>query len=106
MSVIKWWIDASYVMHEDCQVHTWSRISLGKRVMSSFSTKQTMKLKSSTEIDPIGVDDVMKKYYGQNTSYRDRGVILHMTDLFRTTRVPYFYTRMAIVTLATHNLHV
>ena len=60
MSVIKWWIYASYVMHEDCQVHTWSRISLGKRVMSSFSTKQTMKLKSSTEIDPVGIDDVMK----------------------------------------------
>jgi hypothetical protein len=41
MSIIQWWVDASYVVHEKCRGHTGTMMSLvGGGAVTSFSTKQ------------------------------------------------------------------
>ena len=37
MSVIRWWVDASYNAHEDCLGQTGALVSLGKGAVISFS---------------------------------------------------------------------
>ena len=59
MSVVKRWFDTSYAVHEECRGHTGDMMSLGKGLAHSFSTKQKINEKSSTEDELIGVDDAM-----------------------------------------------
>jgi hypothetical protein len=40
VSIIQWWVDASYAVHEDCGGHTGAMMSLGEGAVTSFSTKQ------------------------------------------------------------------
>jgi hypothetical protein len=56
---IKWWIDASFAVHPDMRSHTGATISLGQGSPFSFSRKQRVNTKSSTEAELVGVDDGM-----------------------------------------------
>ena len=40
MLVVQSWVDASYSVYEDCEVHMVTRIYLYKGAVSSFSTKK------------------------------------------------------------------
>ena len=40
MSVVKWWVNASYKFDKDCQGHTGGMMFLGKGLVSSFSPKK------------------------------------------------------------------
>eukprot|EP00970_Alexandrium_tamarense_P015266 scaffold4923_cov115-Alexandrium_tamarense.AAC.1 len=59
LSVVKWWVDASYNIHEDCKGHTGAMMSLGKGAVMSFSRKQKLNVRSSTEVELVGIDDSM-----------------------------------------------
>jgi hypothetical protein len=56
---IKWWIDASFAVHPNMRSHTGGTMSLGKGSLYSFSRKQRINTKSSTEAELVGVDDGM-----------------------------------------------
>jgi hypothetical protein len=56
---IKWWIDASFAVHQDMRSHTGITMSLGKGSPFSASTRQRLNTKSSTEAELVGVDDGM-----------------------------------------------
>jgi hypothetical protein len=59
MSIIKWWVDASYAVHPDMKSHTGGMMSLGKGAIYGASTKQKLNTKSSTEAELVGVNDIM-----------------------------------------------
>jgi hypothetical protein len=59
LQVVKWWIDASFAVHEDMRSHTGGTMSMGKGSVYSTSTRQKLTTKSSTEAELVGVDDVM-----------------------------------------------
>ena len=59
LSVISWFIDASYAVHEDCKGHTGAAMTLGKGAATSGSWKQKLQGRSSTENELIGVHDVL-----------------------------------------------
>ena len=40
MSIVKWWVDASYAVHGDYWVHTGDMVFLGNVSVSSLSTKK------------------------------------------------------------------
>ena len=61
LSVVKWWVDASYAVHADMRSHTGATMSLGKGAIYGTSTKQKLNSKSSTEAELIGVSDVMSQ---------------------------------------------
>jgi hypothetical protein len=56
---IRWWIDASYAVHNDMKSHTGGTMSMGKGSVYSTSTKQKLVTRSSTEAEVVGVHDVM-----------------------------------------------
>jgi hypothetical protein len=59
LSLVKWWVDASYGVHPDMKSHTGATMSMGKGAIYSRSTRQKLNTKSSTEAELVGVDDVM-----------------------------------------------
>jgi len=59
--VIRWWVDASHMMHMDSKGHTGVMISLGKGVALSYSEKHKLNTKSSTESKLVGADAMLIK---------------------------------------------
>ena len=58
---IKWFIDASFAVHEDFKSHTGGTMTLGKGMIISSSTKQKINTRSSTEAELVGFDDMVSK---------------------------------------------
>ena len=57
MTLARWWVDAAYAVHADCRGHTGAGMSLGQGMALSYSWKQKINTKSSTEAELVGVDD-------------------------------------------------
>jgi hypothetical protein len=57
LSLPQWWVDAAYAVHHDCKGHTGAGISLGAGMVLSYSWKQKINTKSSTEVGLVGVDN-------------------------------------------------
>ena len=53
-NVIRWWIDASYVVHLNMRSHTGATMILGKGSPISISTKQKINTRRSTEAEIVG----------------------------------------------------
>ena len=58
-NIVKWWIDGSYGIHHDSKSQTGGTQSLGKGSIISFSTKQKLNTRSSTETELVAADDLM-----------------------------------------------
>ena len=59
MSVIHWWIDASFTVHDDYKSHTSACLSFGKGCPVNISSKQKINTHSSTEAELVGINDTM-----------------------------------------------
>ena len=59
LGIIRWWVDASYNVHDDCKGQTGAMMSLGKGAPMSFSRKQKLNVRSSTEGELVGIDDAL-----------------------------------------------
>ena len=57
--VMKWWIDASYAAHPDRRSHTGGVLMPGKGAVIAKSSKQKINMKSSTEAELVGADDLI-----------------------------------------------
>jgi hypothetical protein len=85
MSVIKWWVDASYAVHPDMKSHTGGTMSLGKGTVYNTSTRQKLNTKSSTESELVGVNDVMPqilwtRYFLEKQGYGVKESIIHQDN--------------------------
>jgi hypothetical protein len=49
LRVVKWYMDASFAVHQDFKSHTGAVMMLGKGAMQSIARKQKMNVRSSTE---------------------------------------------------------
>ena len=59
LQLVKWWVDASFAVHEDMKSHTGGAMSLGRGVIYGTSTRQKINTKSSTEAELVGVNEVL-----------------------------------------------
>lgn len=57
-NIIKWWVDASYAVHDNMRSHTGACMSLGRGMIYNKATKQKLNTKSSTEAELVGVSDI------------------------------------------------
>ena len=57
MSVIKWWVDAYFDAHRNCNGHTRAMMSMGSGSMMELSRKQKINGKSSTEPEILVEDN-------------------------------------------------
>lgn len=58
---IEWWIDASFMVHDDMKSCTGLRMSLGKSTVYTVSIKQKLNITNSTEAESVRVTDGMQK---------------------------------------------
>ena len=85
MTLPKWWIDASYAVHPDCRGQTGAMLSFGNGMAISFSRKQKINTKSSTECELVGVDDAMPlviwtRYFLQEQGYEMKPSLVHQDN--------------------------
>ena len=59
MSMIHWWIDASFAVHADYKSHTGACLSFGRGCLVNISSKQKINTRSSTEADLVAINDSM-----------------------------------------------
>ena len=59
LAIIKWWVDASYAVHNNMRSHTGATMSIGRGMIYSKSAKQKLNSKSSTEAELIGASDML-----------------------------------------------
>ena len=59
LSIVKWYVDASFVVHSDYKSHTSATMTLSGGAVQSVSRKQKLNTRSSTEAELVAVDDVM-----------------------------------------------
>jgi hypothetical protein len=57
--ILKWWVDASLVVHPNMRGHSGGGLSLGRSFFIVSSTKQKLNTRSSTEIEIVGANDFM-----------------------------------------------
>ena len=59
--IIKWWVDASFVVHDDTKSRTGLCMSLEKGIVCVASIKQKLITTSSTELELVKLSDEMTK---------------------------------------------
>ena len=57
LHVIKWYIDASFAVHQDYKSHTGGAMTMGQGSPINISRKQKLNTRSSTEAELVGADD-------------------------------------------------
>jgi hypothetical protein len=91
LTTIRWWVDATHAVHDDCQGHTGAKMSLGKGAAISFSNKQNINTKSSMELELVGPDQALSsilhtqhfikaQYFSveQNLLFQDNQSTMHL----------------------------
>eukprot|EP00957_Ditylum_brightwellii_P169232 12880814-Ditylum_brightwellii.AAC.1 len=59
LNLAKWWVDGAFAVHPDMKGHSGVTISFGQGSLLSWSMKQHLNSKSSTETELVDVDDAM-----------------------------------------------
>jgi hypothetical protein len=82
---VRWWVDASYAVHPDMKSHTGGALSLGTGVIYGTSKCQKLNVKSSTEAEIVGTDDVMPQilwtlYFLEAQGYKINDNILYQDN--------------------------
>jgi hypothetical protein len=85
MTLPKWWIDAAYAVHEDCKGQTGAMVTFGSGMALSFSKKQKLNVKSSTEAELVGVDDglplvLWTRYFLEEQGYEMRPSLIYQDN--------------------------
>ena len=62
LTIMKWWVGASYAMHQDCQSHTGATIYFGKGLVSIMSKRQKINTKILTKDKLVGSDNRLPKF--------------------------------------------
>ena len=78
MTVIQWWVDASFATHPNCRSHTGATLSFGRGSVYSMSSKQKLNTRSSTEVELVGINDVLSMILWTRLFLEAQGY--HVTD--------------------------
>ena len=57
--LLMWYVEVSFAVHPNMRSHTGGGLTMGRDFPISVSTKQKLTMKSSTEGELFGVDDMM-----------------------------------------------
>ena len=90
MSIINWWVDASFAVHHDFRSHTGVSMSLGKGCAINLSSKQKINTWSSTEAELFGVDDAMALIIWVKLFMEHQGFTVTNNVISRITRALCF----------------
>ena len=85
LSMIRWWVDASYGVHWDCKGHTGAMMSMGKGALVNIARKHKLNTGSSTEAELVSIADVLGmmiwcKYFMEAQGYAIENNILYQDN--------------------------
>jgi hypothetical protein len=86
LTLSRWWVDAACMVHGDCREHTGAGMSLGQGMALSYSWKQKLNTKSSTEVELVGVDDLLGYillacYFVQEQGFGMEALLLYQDNM-------------------------
>jgi hypothetical protein len=83
LTCLRWWVDASHTVQDDCRGHTGAMMSLGKGAAISFSNKHRINSKSSTESKLIGADQALSSILHTRYFIEAQGYSIEQKNLFQ-----------------------
>ena len=86
LHILKWYVDVSYAVHNDCKSHTGSMFTLGKGGITNGSIKQKLNVKSSTEGELVGTDDTLPQVLWTNyclkaQGFKSKGTVMYQDNM-------------------------
>ena len=91
LTVLKWFVDASFAVHSDFKSHTGGVMIMGKGSVITMSQKQKLNTKSSTHSELVGVDDTVTMFYGPSYFSRIKVISSRRTFFIKTIRVLFYW---------------
>ena len=85
-NILKWYVDASYAVHNDMKGHTGAMLTMGNGCIIGKSIKQKMNAKSSTAAELIGGDDVMTDLLWIGYFLKDQGYDNYKSIMMRDNK--------------------
>ena len=82
-NIIKWSIDAAFVVHPDFKSHSGGTMTMGKGAAQSGSKKQKVNMRSSTEAELVGSDDMIGQILWTNLFLDAQGYKVKDTIVYR-----------------------
>ena len=82
LSMIRWWVDASYGVHWDCKGHTGEMLSMGNSALVNIARKHKLNTGSLTKAELVSIADVLGmmmwyKYFMEVQGYTVENNILY-----------------------------
>ena len=81
--IVRWWIDASYAVHEDMKGHTGATLLLGKGGIYCGSWKQKLVARSSMESELVGVYDMLPQVLWTKQFLEEQGWVDSATVVYQ-----------------------
>ncbi len=86
LTLSRWWVDVEYAVHDNCRGHTGAGMSLGQGIALSYSWKQKINTKSSTEVELVRVDDSLGyilwvRYFMQEQVFNMEALLLYQDNM-------------------------
>jgi hypothetical protein len=85
-SILKWWVDASFVVHPNMRGHSEGGLFSGCGFPILSSTKQKLNTRSSTETEIMGADDFMPAICWTRYFMKAQGYGVKDNDLFQDNK--------------------
>jgi hypothetical protein len=83
---VRWWVDASYGVHQDMKGHTGCTMSMGSGSVYSSSSAQKINTRSSTECEIVGVHDIMPQAIWTKNFLKAQGVTKYKTIIMQDNK--------------------
>ena len=86
LSIIKWYVDASFAVHPDFRSHTGAVMTFGSGAVQSISRKQKLNTRSSTTAELVGADDASTMILWTKLFMEEQGYHIENNILFQDNK--------------------
>jgi hypothetical protein len=88
LTTIRWWVDASHAVHDNCRGHTGAMMSMGKGAAISFSDKHKINTKSSSESKLVSANHALSSILHKRYFIEAQGFSIEQNILFHNNQPP------------------
>ena len=82
LHVVKWYVDASFVVHADFWSHSGAVMTMGRGAVQSSSSKQKLNTRSSCKAELVGADDMATKILWTKLFLEEQGYQIERNILY------------------------
>jgi hypothetical protein len=83
LTTIRWWVDASHAVHDNCCGHTGAMMLMGKGAAISFSNKHKINTKSSSKSELVSANQALSPILHTRYFIEAQGYSVEQNILFQ-----------------------